>query len=717
MKPFFCLVAIVLDVSLVFPQGTWESVGPYGGWINDLTEDNTGRILAATTFGGIYRTADDGELWVQIYNDALIFDPRSVATNSSGHIFVGSEGIAGVGFLRSTDDGLSWDVLPNSLAFSGVADLFVADNGDIFACTFGDGVYHSTDNGTTFDYVSGLPAIYPTSVKENSTGDLFVGTQYDGTYFYRSTDNGTTWEIANNGITSDVTEVFVTPSDEIFAATGLGVYESTNSGDSWTNLMAPGGGYTSVTVTSNGDIYTSTQAAVYRSTNGGTTWTEESGLPDAFAQDLLSSSGGMIFAGTLGPGVFRSSGTADWEQTITGMSATIIDAMTDGPNGELYASSRWVGVAYSSDAGLTWENRSNGLPWDWYPSMGVNEETGTLFLSNTFSRGYRSTNLGITWEELTIPACSDWESGTQGDMFGGSAFSNILYHSTDDGVTWNNILLPVSPISGIEINDAGHIFVSSGDQFGGGDGICLSTDNGASFNLINNGLNNLAILDLRDLSGGIPSSSCDLNIACLGGDDVISLFDETNSTWVPAPSGRPQAANVLFDIDDGGEHTLGAVTPQVLYNLFEPGCSWGVAPLLNPVDILTAEQLEEGGAQTGAPIVLVGTFGGGILRGPFIPTGVEQTDDPLPRDFALEQNYPNPFNPQTEIQFVIRHSSVVNLSIHDLLGREIATLVNEKKAPGTYKVSWDASGFASGVYFYRLSTTGFTQTKKLVLLR
>jgi hypothetical protein len=115
-----------------------------------------------------------------------------------------------------------------------------------------------------------------------------------------------------------------------------------------------------------------------------------------------------------------------------------------------------------------------------------------------------------------------------------------------------------------------------------------------------------------------------------------------------------------------------------------------------------------------------------------IAVGVREEDD-LPQRFALHQNYPNPFNPTTTIGYNIggvvalsganfsgvegRASTNVRLAIYDLLGREVATLVNEVKAPGRYEVTWDASGLASGVYLYRLTAGSFVDVKKLLLLK
>ncbi len=109
----------------------------------------------------------------------------------------------------------------------------------------------------------------------------------------------------------------------------------------------------------------------------------------------------------------------------------------------------------------------------------------------------------------------------------------------------------------------------------------------------------------------------------------------------------------------------------------------------------------------------------------------------IPNNFALHQNYPNPFNPTTTIKYSIPYSSVIPnsvrdlstqipdqarndnviLKVYDILGREMATLVNQKQKPGNYEVEWDAKNQPSGVYFYQLNTGNYTETKKMILLR
>jgi hypothetical protein len=85
--------------------------------------------------------------------------------------------------------------------------------------------------------------------------------------------------------------------------------------------------------------------------------------------------------------------------------------------------------------------------------------------------------------------------------------------------------------------------------------------------------------------------------------------------------------------------------------------------------------------------------------------------------FKLDQNYPNPFNPKTDVRFSIASFGFVSLRVYDVLGREVATLVEGQKHHGRYEVEWNAEGFPSGVYFYRLRAGELVQTKKLLLLR
>ncbi len=101
----------------------------------------------------------------------------------------------------------------------------------------------------------------------------------------------------------------------------------------------------------------------------------------------------------------------------------------------------------------------------------------------------------------------------------------------------------------------------------------------------------------------------------------------------------------------------------------------------------------------------------------WVITDVEEPPLPMPDSYSLQQNYPNPFNPSTNFEFTIPRGEFVSLKIYNLLGEEVAVVFAEKLAAGDYKLKWDAASLSSGIYFYQLRAGGFTQTRKLTMLR
>jgi hypothetical protein len=94
-----------------------------------------------------------------------------------------------------------------------------------------------------------------------------------------------------------------------------------------------------------------------------------------------------------------------------------------------------------------------------------------------------------------------------------------------------------------------------------------------------------------------------------------------------------------------------------------------------------------------------------------------ESDGNLPQKFTLKQNYPNPFNPTTNIEYSVPRATDVQLTVFNMLGQSVATLVSEKKSAGIYTVSFDASSLSSGIYIYVLKSGNFTETRKLTLIK
>jgi len=97
--------------------------------------------------------------------------------------------------------------------------------------------------------------------------------------------------------------------------------------------------------------------------------------------------------------------------------------------------------------------------------------------------------------------------------------------------------------------------------------------------------------------------------------------------------------------------------------------------------------------------------------------GIKKISTEIPSLFSLSQNYPNPFNPITKIRFDLPKNVNVKLTIYDMLGREVETIVNEQLNAGSYEVNWDGTKYTSGVYYYRLNAGEFVETKKMILVK
>jgi hypothetical protein len=103
--------------------------------------------------------------------------------------------------------------------------------------------------------------------------------------------------------------------------------------------------------------------------------------------------------------------------------------------------------------------------------------------------------------------------------------------------------------------------------------------------------------------------------------------------------------------------------------------------------------------------------------GSFEYSEIVEVEVGIPNEYSLEQNYPNPFNPTTNIQYQIAVPGFVSLKVYDVLGNEVATLVNKEKPAGSYEVEFDGTDLPSGIYFYQLKASGFIETKKMILIK
>jgi hypothetical protein len=383
---------------------------------------------------------------------------------------------------------------------------------------------------------------------------------------------------------------------------------------------------------------------------------------------MLAVSDSTIFVGGYFHSLYRSTDTG---QTWTNTAGQIpVDTILS-----LAAAGKYIfagtndGICRSSDQGDSWEKASDGLEWG---GGAINEfaVTDSAVYAATSSGVYQSKDFGSTW----IPANGGLKGMNTPTMYITIPADGIVstpsgLYTVQDLLGGASVLLPGSStwkFAGL-----------AGEWFDGGAMIVLDTS------------------------------------IFVGGMDGVFMYSGHDTTWLPRRNGLPQylefctftsAGNLLFMDND--------YAARQIYVTSDFGQLWTTVSNKNMGNAVLSC------IAANKKYLFAGTQGG-VWRIPLssIPTSVKSDGVQTPERFALLQNYPNPFNPSTVISYQLAVSSDVTLKVYDILGREVATLVDENKSPGSYQAKFDGSRFASGVYFYRLEAGSFSAVKKFVLMK
>jgi hypothetical protein len=208
----------------------------------------------------------------------------------------------------------------------------------------------------------------------------------------------------------------------------------------------------------------------------------------------------------------------------------------------------------------------------------------------------------------------------------------------------------------------------------------------------------------------------------LGEDGIASPWTVTNSIFSRQVGTGSRTIINIKETPAAPDDSLATITNCAfwVYDQF----SWKKHTVLDTTTMVDPEFLDPDNGDftlpVGSPLLTFASDGGAIgdLRwAGNAPTDVEKKMNVVPAKFALSQNYPNPFNPTTLINFDIPNDGFVSLKIYDILGSEVAVIVNERMNSGSYKVDFNASNLPSGIYLYKLNSSGQTITHKMVLMK
>ncbi|MBL7127879.1 MAG: T9SS type A sorting domain-containing protein [Ignavibacteria bacterium] len=701
---------------------------------------SVGNSIYAGTNKGLFQSTNSGTSWNLTLNNSSI---RSL-TNNGNNIFAGAER---QGIYFSTNSGTTWSQIGlNNL----IVNCLALKGNNLFSGTLYHGVYVSTNNGIKWTqtslnnkHIRGL-----TSFGNN----IITGTNHE---VYVSSNDGVDWIQTNNlggYLCSNNTNTFL-------GTNSTGIYKSTNGGINWTLCTSSIHPYIIVALGNN--IYASDVSGSYYSTDNGNNWSSL-GLEN---KDVTSFAniGNYIFAGTWGDGVlFSTNNGVNWTQTA--LNKTVRSLFSSG--NILFAGSQSNGIYISTNNGASWIQKNEGFGL-------IIPTSNALIISNNYI--FAGTFHYSVWRRHLSEIISgnhDFSAGPFIDfpeVFIKDSSYHIKARITNEGRepetnvpirflingTQVGYYLRTLPAGGIDTVDFTWTPHTAGD-FNVAIASALPTDINRSNDTVKTDVRVYSSPALPIFCDDFSGGTANWTITNDGGTCVWQTYSPPypNVYSLPATS---SGAVLSADADDCGSGTTLLSTATIIENVdcslfeniylefdndwnaideqdsaivevsYDGGTSWSSVVAWGGTDIRNTQESYTLPGADANPSVRIRfrsiqpgwdwwwTIDNVCLKG-FPVTGLTQNSK-IPTKYALMQNYPNPFNPTTKIRFDLPKSTQAKLIIYDILGREVTTLVNEKLNAGSYEVEWNGSSYPSGVYFYRLITKDFSQTKKMLMIK
>jgi len=389
--------------------------------------------------------------------------------------------------------------------------------------------------------------------------------------------------------------------------------------------------------------------------------------------------------------------TAQWVQSSNGITGLNVTSFTSQGNNLYVASS--VHLYISSDNGTAWTDLNQ--PGDILASNSMFIFSGISWNSGGLNR---SSDNGTTWSFAGpySSSCIRSLAANENNIYTGievcaQANSAHFWTSSNNGANWieRSFTYLANRVISLAVN-GNNVFAGTSIY-----GIFKSTDNGTTW--AQTLLNNQRVYSLA-VNGN--------NVFAGTSSNGVYRSTDNGTTWTQTSLNN----QLVYSLVVSGNNIFAGTDQNGVYLSTDNGFNWnqrneGLS--LSPINALYIFN----------NYILAGTGGSGVYRRSLSELiGINPISSEIPNVFALYQNYPNPFNPVTKIKFALPPSPQgegpgVRVTIYDILGKEVTTLVNEQLKSSTYEVEWDATNYPSGAYYYKLVAGSFVETKKMVLLR
>jgi len=692
-----------------FLSAQWKQTnGPASAGISALLSSG-GTIYAGTEIEGVFRSIDDGQSWTAENTGIEKTFVRSLAANTN-YLFAGVDadyrGHGGV--YRAPLDGAQWVPANAGIESMSIASLY-SDGPAIYAGTIGSGVFKSTDNGSSWVQANnGMGDEFVTAITRNN-GILFAAGSNN---LYRSDDEGGSWYFTDGGQYFNIFSLFAADSN-MYAGGFSGIIRSTDFGNTWSDridiLILNSLTHISGFAQRGPALFAATSIGpgngVIASTDNGLTWIPlNTGIESVSLNTILVTPASLITGGSAKGILLSPDDGLTWMKSNEGLPAggSIRRLLAVGDT--LFAATGGDGVYRTTDQGTTWEQTSGEpegvLQNEIVPALA--ESDGVLLAGTAYERIFRSTDGGSTWLRSSSGIPQDdiiLSLAVSGTHFLAGTGTGI-YYSTDAGLNWLPSNVPAATVTDIA-SDAGYAYALVSTGIFTSTGVYRSADDGINWTLVTQSgtttLVGLAAADQYALTGSFSPGgfrSVDYGLNWLG----YSIPD-ANGVY-----------SLLFH-----EETVyagGGILSQGVYESNDHGLVF--TPLNAGLESYTSvEALAATGSYLFAGTNDRGTWSYSLTGPSSVPADAGVPD----QAFMLEQNYPNPFNSRTFITFHVAHRSRVTLTLVDLLGRAIRTLLDGTFEQGAHTESFDASDLPSGVYLCQLNAGNFTSSIKMLVLK
>jgi hypothetical protein len=733
--------------------GVWKSTNFCQSWVSVFDNQNTSSI---------------GALAINPVSPNIIYcgtgEPNSLRSYYPG-----------TGIYKSTNSGINWTYigLQNTYAIGNISinplnqnELYIAALGALRHNNPERGIYKSTDAGNTWtqslfvaDSVGAVDVVIDPSNPSRVFAAMWERTRrenyikYGGpkSALYLTTNSGQNWNVVSGGFPSNASnlgrislDIPAISSQNIYAllsdASGytMGLYKSVNGGVNWSvinssvaassnyawfnrickvnplnaNQVFCGGLYmeestnggtsfplvfSSIHVdhhavafapSNSNYIVIGNDGGIDYSTNGGANFSSSPTLPvtQFYAGDVSYQNPNVMIGGAQDNGCNLTSGSVSGWNLVNGGDGFY--CLVDYTNQQyMYASSQNGGLARSTNGGTSFVSATSGLDLtytNWSTPWIIDKNNPQILYCGTY-KVFKSTNRAASWTAISpdLAKAHVVNLGTITTVDVAKSDPNVIYAGTDDANVW------------------------------------VTTNGGMNWNLINSGLPNRWVTRVT-----VHPDSANLCYVSLSGYKVDStgahIFRTTNygANWTAINGNLPDAPVNDIIIDPNLANTLYIGTDIGVFVTRNRGQVWSILggglPSSVPVHDLTLHNPTRK--------LVAWTHGRSAL---YVNVDAVLSINPEAGNingFSLQQNYPNPFNPYTKIKFSVPYNtggtaSRVKLTVYDMLGRNVRTLVNDKMSQGIYEVTFYSDNLSSGIYYYKLETQSYADTKKMILVK